>query len=311
MARRRKKRSTGAAVFTAIAGLVGLFFFSHPALRHEIAQNLLLIGVTALAIAGFLGVTAAYLRSGRATAAKETVSASSDGTGASAKSPATTVSRRAFNELWSALVEEQGSTDGSQASQQPAQWTPDLLKELDWKRFEELCAGYFEAAGGLSARTTRLGADGGIDICLYSPMALEGPPTGVIQCKGRNTYKVGVKPVRELYGVMAAEKARFGIFMTTGNYTGNAKAFAADKRLQLLTGEDLLDKLRALPPATSQRLLAQVTVGDYTTPTCPRCGVKMTRRTSRKEGQAFWGCVNYPRCRHTLRLSSRERGEKN
>jgi hypothetical protein len=38
-------------------------------------------------------------------------------------------------------------------------------------------------------------------------------------------------------------------------------------------------------------------------PTCPKCQAAMVLRTSRKgdrQGQTFWGCVNYPRCRETV-----------
>ncbi len=37
-------------------------------------------------------------------------------------------------------------------------------------------------------------------------------------------------------------------------------------------------------------------------PTCPKCAVPMTLRTARRgenAGETFWGCPNYPRCRHT------------
>jgi hypothetical protein len=36
------------------------------------------------------------------------------------------------------------------------------------------------------------------------------------------------------------------------------------------------------------------------TPTCPKCGVPMVRRTARRgntPGRQFWGCPNYPQCR--------------
>lgn len=39
---------------------------------------------------------------------------------------------------------------------------------------------------------------------------------------------------------------------------------------------------------------------DSPAPTCPKCGIAMVRRTSRRgntPGQNFWGCANYPRCR--------------
>ena len=35
---------------------------------------------------------------------------------------------------------------------------------------------------------------------------------------------------------------------------------------------------------------------------CPRCGEKMTERTSRKTGQTFFGCSRYPKCQGTRRM---------
>jgi restriction system protein len=185
----------------------------------------------------------------------------------------------------------------------PQAWSLDLIQRLEWKRFETLCAAYF-AAKGYRNEVTQLGADGGIDIIFYgqSPDRQQAP-LGVVQCKAWNTYKVGVKPVRELYGVMAAEQAPMGIFMTSGVFTKEAEAFAAGKRLMLVNGEKLLALICALPLTAQRELLAQMTSGDYTTPSCPTCGEKMVVRTSRRgqrKGRQFWGCRHYPRCRNTL-----------
>jgi restriction system protein len=114
---------------------------------------------------------------------------------------------------------------------------------------------------------------------------------------------VGVKPVRELLGVMAAQDVGRGIFVTTGEYTAEARTFAAGQPLELVSGAALLGKLAGLPADAPSRLLAEATAGDYTTPTCPSCGVETTLRTSRKDGGQFWGCRHYPRCRVTLRHS--------
>ena len=48
----------------------------------------------------------------------------------------------------------------------PEQWTPELLKRLEWRRFEELCAAYFEALG-FRVELAANGAEGGT-ISLYS-----------------------------------------------------------------------------------------------------------------------------------------------
>lgn len=42
---------------------------------------------------------------------------------------------------------------------------------------------------------------------------------------------------------------------------------------------------------------------ESTVPTCPKCGAKMRLRTAKSganEGNQFWGCSNYPRCRSIL-----------
>lgn len=37
-------------------------------------------------------------------------------------------------------------------------------------------------------------------------------------------------------------------------------------------------------------------------PFCPHHGIRMILRTSRKDGERFWGCPNYPQCREIIKL---------
>src|SRR5688500_11700889 len=55
---------------------------------------------------------------------------------------------------------------GARSKLHVSQWTPELLKRLDWRRFEELCAAYFEALG-FTTELAGAGADGGVDIKVY------------------------------------------------------------------------------------------------------------------------------------------------
>lgn len=181
----------------------------------------------------------------------------------------------------------------------PSEWTLELLRQLEWKRFEELCAAYFHELG-LRAETIRCGADGGIDAKLFKGDSNE--PESIIQCKAWNTRPVGVKPVRELFGVMAHEKVAKGIFLTTGSYTQEARSFAQEKSLFLVDGEKLLGMIKKLTEEARQRLLILATKGDYTTPTCPSCGVKMVKRSG--GGKLFWGCINFPSCRQTFAIKA-------
>ncbi len=182
-------------------------------------------------------------------------------------------------------------------------WSQELLSKLEWKRFEDVVAAY-SGMLGYEAKTTRMGADGGVDVHLFQNG--QPAPVAIIQCKAWNTYQVGVKPIRELYGVMAADKVANGAFFTSGDFTSEAREWAKNKNLDLVNGREFLNRIRQLTPSQHQALLAVATYGDYTTPTCPSCGVKMVIRTAskgRSEGQDFYGCRNYPRCRQTFKMS--------
>jgi restriction system protein len=151
---------------------------------------------------------------------------------------------------------------------------------------------------GYVPKETRIGADGGVDIWVYKPGSEK--PFGIVQCKAWTTYKVGIKPVRELFGVMAAEGVANGMFITSGEFTNEALEFAAGKKLRLISGEMFLGFIGKLSAEKQEELLGLALEGDYRTPTCPRCGVKMTLREGKGNGRDFWGCLRYPRCRATL-----------
>ncbi len=197
------------------------------------------------------------------------------------------------------------STSGS-SSQKPVlskakEWTNTLLNQLEWKRFEEVVSEYYTLLGYRS-EVTRMGADGGVDVVLYQQGA--ETPAIIVQCKSWS-QKIGVKAVRELYGVMAAEGIEYGIFATTSAYTQEAISWAVGKRLQLLAGSDLVSSFNQLPEDQKTYLIQFATFEDYATPTCPNCDIKMVERTANKgksAGSSFWGCRNYPRCRQTFKM---------
>ncbi|HUW28163.1 MAG TPA: restriction endonuclease [Sulfuriferula sp.] len=182
-----------------------------------------------------------------------------------------------------------------QPESKPEEWSLPLLKQLEWKRFEELCAAFYREVG-LRAETIRCGADGGVDAKLFRGDAAE--PESIIQCKAWNFRPVGVKPVRELFGVMAHQKVGRGIFMTTSTYTKEAIEFAKENPIFLIDGEKFFSMLGKLSSGAQRKLLSVATDGDYLTPTCPSCGTKMVGRNGPKGN--FWGCLNYPRCKQTF-----------
>lgn len=196
-----------------------------------------------------------------------------------------------------AAVQATTTMNGDATKPKPSAWTIELLRELEWKRFEDLCQKFYEKKG-IRSETTPLGPDGGIDVRLYQDDS--GRATSVVQCKAWGDRFVGVKPVRELLGVMTHEKIGKAFFMTSGFYSDEAKALAKANRITLIDGDMLLMMILRLPAEVKESLLAFAVEGDYAAPTCPSCGIKM-KRVQGKEGRpAFWGCHNYPRCRQKL-----------
>jgi ssDNA-binding Zn-finger/Zn-ribbon topoisomerase 1 len=192
--------------------------------------------------------------------------------------------------------------------------TLELIQKIEWRHFEFLCFEYFKAKN-YKVRETEKGKDGGIDLYLYKTDAIEADlkyqkPVACVQCKSWQTRKVGVNVVRELYGVMAAENIAEGIVASAGEFSEDAIAFAKDKKIQLLDGVKLLALIKQLPEQHQMVILTRVVKGDYTTPSCPTCDVKLIKRVSKKAGgSAFWGCVNYPKCKYTLKDKSISKDE--
>lgn len=182
----------------------------------------------------------------------------------------------------------------------PTEWSLELLRRLEWKRFEQLCAEYFRVLGK-RVETIDHGPDGGLDARVYAndSTVMEY----AIQCKAWDGM-VGIKPIRELFGVMAHESVGKGILMATSVFSDEGNQFATKHKdkMFLIDGEKFLSMLLKLPADKRKKLLAFATDGDYTTPTCASCGIKMVRSTG-KHGE-FWGCTNFPKCRVTLRIAS-------
>jgi restriction system protein len=178
-----------------------------------------------------------------------------------------------------------------------AQWTPELLKQIEWRRFEELCAAYFQALG-FRTDVVPAGAGGGVDINLFEQGAER--PSALVQCQPWNAYRVGIKPVRGLLGAMASGQVGEGVMVTSGKFTQEARDFARKEKISLVDGAELLGKFADLEPEKAVGLLRFATQGDFQTPTCPTCALKMIPRKSTTHGRKFWGCRNYPSCKQTF-----------
>ena len=176
----------------------------------------------------------------------------------------------------------------------PTEWTASLLRALEWKRFEEVCEGVWRA-NGYAARGTGPGSDGGVDVVIADH---RNPDRvfAVAQCKAWAKL-VGVEPVRALWGAKDHFGAQLAIFYALAGFSPDARAFAEGKHLKLVAADELLAQLQTLPQAESAALLRHVTRGDYTTPSCPKCEIKMIRKPGRAGRSDFWSCPNFGSCR--------------
>lgn len=106
---------------------------------------------------------------------------------------------------------------------------------------------------------TPTGKDGGSDV--IANRREKGRSEALrIQCK-RYESKVGVHHVRELLGVISAEKANKGVLVTSGTFTAGAIAFAeANPRIELISGAEfvrLFNEVDGTWPAHIERLLLE------------------------------------------------------
>jgi len=200
------------------------------------------------------------------------------------------------------IIKEQ---DKFQIKIDESKWSEELLQAIEWERFESLCVLYFKVAGHDVKRTT-FGADGGIDAVLYR----NKKAFAFVQCKARHKGNVGVKIVRELLGVMLTKGIKVGILMTNAGFTDDALALAEEIKTKkratfnMVDNKKFLGLIQKLTKDKQAELLSMATMGDYQTPTCPRCQRKMVRRERKRDKHPFWGCPSFPKCRAVLNISS-------
>jgi len=167
----------------------------------------------------------------------------------------------------------------------------EAIRAMSWREFETLVGEAYRRQGYAVEETGGGGADGGIDLILRG----KGQKV-LVQCKQWKTVKVGVKIVREMYGVKVAERSDRVILVSSGAYTPDAVAFARGKPIELVDGKALVALIREVKGAS--QAVAVV-------PSCPVCGAEMVLRRAKRganAGDAFWGCPRYPACRGVVEV---------
>ena len=170
----------------------------------------------------------------------------------------------------------------------------DSIGDLSWAEFEELVAEAYRREGYAVERTGDAASDGGVDVVVRR----NGQMT-LVQCKHWKTWTVGVKIVRELRGVMASEKADYGIVVSYGAFTSEATVFVQENRITRVGGNELVELIRSVQKKRSASpvapAMAPVSVASppqpdppfsQDAPACRRCGSAMVQRTAKRGPKA-------------------------
>ena len=170
------------------------------------------------------------------------------------------------------------------------------LSDMTWRQFEVVLAKGFRRKGYTVAQTVGGGALGETDLVL-----IKDGQTYLVFSKQWRAIKVGERSVRELHKDMVARGAAGGFAVTTGVFTDNACAFAADHHIELLDGRGLQTMIGGIraPGRFFRDPLSVMTMG---APFCPECQSRMVIRKARQgdhAGKKTWRCSRYPDCMGT------------
>lgn len=117
------------------------------------------------------------------------------------------------------------------------------LRRLSWQDFERLVCEAYRRQGWKPTIEGGGGADGGIDVRLQ-----RGGRTRLVQCKHWKG-RLGIKPVREMMGLLAHHNAERGILVATHGFTKECWTFVRGKPLDLVDGKRLLDLIAESRPS--------------------------------------------------------------
>lgn len=122
-------------------------------------------------------------------------------------------------ETWEGLIQELSRS-------------PERLHALDPRKFEELIAELL-AREGLDVQITPSTRDGGRDILAFHETAI-GRHLYLVECKRHRAERpVGVSVVRQLYGVVAQERATAGLVVATARFSRDALKFVETVKHQM------------------------------------------------------------------------------
>jgi restriction system protein len=108
------------------------------------------------------------------------------------------------------------------------------LGSMSWRHFERMIGEAFRRRGFTVTGFGGNAHDGGVDLGL-----MKNGERFLVQCKHWQKPQVAVTAVRDLDGVIAAQRAHGGFLITGGEFTREARELAGSSKIELIDGASL------------------------------------------------------------------------
>src|SRR5699024_9023498 len=168
------------------------------------------------------------------------------------------------------------------------------IDKLDGLQFEEYLKALFKELG-YKVIVTKGSNDFGEDLVMK-----KSNNKIVLQAK-RYKSNVGIDAVQQIYTAKPYYKADKTWILTNSFYTKSAKELAKVCNVKLFNRYDLIRFISNINPSvTPQKIKKTIKPKERK---CPNCNNLLIVRKNKK-GNEFFGCSNFPKCKHTEKIAN-------
>jgi len=174
-------------------------------------------------------------------------------------------------------------------------FTRSHLDRIEWRVFDELVRNYLNTQGWVAKRVS-VDGHGTTRSLLWKRN--EARPSAYLCCMPAVGAMLSIDHVRQIELVLEEESLPEGFIVTTGDFTSEARNYTLRKRhVELVSGDALMTLLRNLPRKQHSTIVSQTLSGNYDTPSCPSCEIKMVLQDG---PQPRWLCPQQPGCQRSF-----------
>jgi hypothetical protein len=176
--------------------------------------------------------------------------------------------------------------------------TRSSLDRLEWRAFDELVRNYMNTQGWVTKRV-RVDPNGTTRSLLWKRS--EARPSAYLCCVPITGAWLDVEQVRQVEEILLEESLPDAFIITTGDFSSEARTHALkSRRVELVSGDALMSHFRNLPRKQHALIVSQAFTGDFETPSCPACEIKMVPTD---EPKPRWVCPQQPTCRQSFPMA--------